>query len=159
MRRITTLLTAVCLTLPLVAIMGCGILQHAIYKSAIEKALRDDALTGSEPTVGHTAAMRTIDTSNCPQEFRDAYIRHIHAWDQMAKIHKAELELNSQDDAAAAAGLIATIFNSDETPFSDHIRAEEKLKQMDADASNDIRTTFQEVTDIANKYDARVPHE
>jgi hypothetical protein len=64
MQRFATLLIVF---LPILAAVGCTDFQNAIYKSAIEKALHEDVLTGREPTYGHNAAMRKVDLGRCPR--------------------------------------------------------------------------------------------
>jgi len=84
-------------------------------------------------------------------------MKHIHAWDEKAQVHDAQAKLANQEDAAAAAGVLATIFGSDATPWSDHLQAESQLQKYDSIASADVHSTFQEVENIASKYGAQVP--
>jgi UDP-N-acetylenolpyruvoylglucosamine reductase len=154
MRRVAALLIA-SLTIPATA--GCDHVQNAIYKSAIEKALHEDALTGTAPTSAHTAAMRKVDVTDCPQEFRVAYMNHIHAWDERAAVNQAKVKLDSEEDPAALAGMIASLFGSDAEPWGDHVRAEQEARRLEAIASSDLHSTWQEVERIASKYGAQVP--
>lgn len=154
MQRIAALLI---LVLPILATAGCSAVQDALYKSAIEKALHEDALTGKEPTSGHTAAMRQVDLTDCPQDFRVAYMNHIHAWDEKVTVNQAKVKLDNEEDGAAVAGLLAGLFGSNATPWSDHVRAEQEVQRLDAVASSDITSTWQQVELIASKYGAQVP--
>lgn len=139
------------------ALSGCDAIQNTRYRSAIEKALHEDALTGKDPTPGHVAAMRQVDISDCPQEFRTAYMNHIHAWDEAAAVAQAKAKLDHDEDAAAFAGALASLFNSDATPWSDHLRAEQEAERLTAVASKDIASTWQEIENLAGKYGARLP--
>ena len=168
MRRLGTFVFVMLLTITAVGSVGCEsaeerareeqAAEQAKFKAAIEKALHEDALTGAEPTTGHANAMRTVDLQECPPDFRVAYMKHIHAWDEEAAVHNAKVQVDAQEDDAAAAGALATLFGSNESPWSDHLQAEEELKKYEAAATADIRTTFQEVEEVASKYGARVPH-
>ena len=157
MRRTVALFLGLAVTVPLLAATGCEGCQDFFYKAAIEKALHEDVLTGREPTYDHTAAMRKVDLSDCPPDFRVAYMQHIHAWDEAAKVHQAKAELDSDEDAAAAAGALATLFGSDETPWSDHVQAEAEVDRLQQQASDDIQTSWQNLEDVASKYGAQVP--
>jgi hypothetical protein len=157
MRRTAALFLGLLFLAPLLVATGCDGCQSIFYKSAIEKALHEDALTGHEPTFDHTAAMRKVDLSDCPEDFRVAYTNHIHAWDEAAKVNQAKAELTSDEDAAAAAGALATLFGSDETPWSDHERAVAEVNRLQQVASDDIHGTWQVVEDVSAKYNAQVP--
>jgi hypothetical protein len=139
------------------AISGCEDIQNAIYKSAIEKALHEDALTGKAPTPEHAAAMRQVALNDCPQDFRVAYMNHIHAWDETAAVNQAKVKIDNEEDAAALGGALATLFDSDATPWSDHLRAQQEIVRYEKLAATNVATTWQEVETIASKYGARVP--
>lgn len=125
MKRMATAFLCLLTLVPVFALTACSGCQSMLYKPAIESALHQDALTGREPTDDHVASMRKVDLSNCPDDFRVAYVQYMQAWEQAAKVQKAKAELDSEADAAAAAGFLATLFSSDATPWSDHMRAEE----------------------------------
>jgi hypothetical protein len=158
MRRAANVLTALALSLPIVVSVGCDHVKAEMYKAAIERALHEDALTGKEPTVAHANAMRSVDMQNCPSEFREAYMKHVHAWDEKAAVHDAKLKVDNDAGGAALAGILADMFDSKETPWSDHLQAEQELQKYDAIASADVTSTWRLVEEIASKYGARVPH-
>jgi hypothetical protein len=157
MRRLAILLIGTLATVSVLATVGCQSIQNAMYKSAIEKALQQDSLTGTDPTMEHAANMRKIDLSDCPPEFRVAYMKHIEAWEEAAKVRQAKTELDNQADAAAAAGVLATLFDSNATPWNDHLRAEQEVQRLDVLASADIHSTWETLEQIASKYGAQVP--
>jgi hypothetical protein len=157
MKRIAALLLCLLAVLPVAAISGCESIQNMLYKTAIEKALHEDSLTGKLPTDDHVAAMRKVDLSGCPSDFNVAYVKYIEAWEQAAKIQKAKTELDNDSDAAAAAGALATLFGSDETPWSDHVQAEARIGEMTQDANDQISSDWDSIEQIAAKYGAQVP--
>lgn len=132
--------------------------QLAHYKLAIEKALQMDLLTGTHATSEHTHGMRSIDLSDCPADFRVAYMAHIHAWDEAAAVMAANDKLNSNEDSDAIAGGLAAIFGSDATPWQDHLNAKENIGRLAAQADADIKSTFNQVELLAAAYGAKVPH-
>jgi len=157
MKRIAALLLCLLAFLPVAAITGCESIQNMLYKSATEKALHEDSLTGKLTTEDHVAAMRKVDLSGCPVDFNVAYVKYIEAWEQAAKVQKAKAELDNDADAAAAAGALATLFGSDETPWSDHLQAEARIAQMTLDANNQINSDWDGIKQVAAKYGAQVP--
>jgi len=66
-------------------------------RAAIEKVLKLDqeAGRGDGGASQVTAAMRAIDLSDCPDEFREAYKEHIHAWakDDSEAVHATFAEV------------------------------------------------------------------
>ena len=154
MRQAYLPLTAI---LAFTALSGCDAIQNTRYRTAIEKALHQDALTGKDATPGHIAAMRQVDISDCPQEFRVAYMNHIHAWDEASAVAQAKAKLANEEDAAAFAGALASLFNSDATPWSDHLHTEQEAEHLTAVAGQDIASTWQEIENLAGKYGARLP--
>lgn len=131
---------------------GCDSIQNAIYKSAIEKAIHEDSLTGTDPSDSHVNAMSKVDLSDCPPEFREAYSKHIHAWEERAAVQKAKAKLDNDEDAAAVGGLLASLFDSQATPWSDHMRAVQEVNRLDSESQTDVQTTWQSVEDVARKY-------
>ena len=149
---------ALLMTLSTMAALGCNSLQDAIYKDAIEKALRENALTGSAATDEHVRAMRSVDLTNCPPDFREAYTRYIRAWEETAAVHNAKAKLDGEEDAAAVAGVLTTMFGSNDTPWSDHVRAERELRRLEVATSTDLSASSRQVDDIAVKYGVQLSH-
>ena len=131
---------------------GCDSIQDALYRSAIQKAIHEDALTGHGQTMDHVNAMRQVDLSDCPPEFREAYSHHIHAWQEAAQVQLAKTELDNDEGPAVVEGVLATVFDLDASPWSDHVQAENQVSQLQAKARGDIQSTWQEVEDVARKY-------
>lgn len=96
--------------------------------------------------------MRKIDFSQCPSDFATAYLEHIHAWEDAAKIRRAEANLKEQGGLAAVAGIIAELTNSEATPFSNYLEAESELNRLAISTGEEITRTWKNVELIAVKY-------
>lgn len=153
--RSSALLMSLCASLSLLSAIGCENLHRSKYKAAIEKALHEDALAGTEPTELHTTAMRKVDLSDCPDDFRAAYGKHIRALEEKAKVQQALAELDNGSDAAAVAGTLATLFGTDDTPWRDHVAAVKELDKLQWGATAEAGATQRQVEEIASRYGAR----
>lgn len=142
------------LAAPLLLVTGCQGSQNASYKAAIERALHEDALTGHEPSLDHTAAMHQVNLTGCPDDFRTAYEYHIAAWDEAGKVHQAIVDLNNNEDLATAT---AAVFGPNAPAWSSREQAAVELDRLQKSASNNIHTTFLQVEAVAHKYGAQVP--
>jgi len=67
--------------------------------------------------------------------------------------------VDGQEDDAAVAGFLAGLFGLDATPWAGHIRAEQRLRELDEQASSDIESTCRQVEDVAGKYGAQIPQQ
>ncbi|AYQ33973.1 hypothetical protein [Runella sp. SP2] len=68
--------------------------QKIAYINAINSVLQLDAKTSNiSNSTSRASAMRDIDLTQCPQDFAITYLNHLHAWEDMAKIDKAQQEL------------------------------------------------------------------
>lgn len=152
MLNLKNLLFASIAALCFISFTGCGWIQDQIYKSAIQKAIHEDTLTGHAATMDHVNAMRNVDLSDCPEDFRTAYSHHIHAWEEAAVVQQAKTKLDNEEDGAALGGLLAAMFGSDDTPWADHQQAEQEVSQLSRKANGDIHSTWHEVEDAARKY-------
>jgi hypothetical protein len=152
MRYLVSITLASLVGLGALLVTGCDSIQNAIYKSAIQKAIHEDALTGNAVSADHVNAMRQVDLTDCPPEFREAYSHHIHAWQEAVQVQLAKTELDKDEDAAAVEGILATVFDLDATPWGDHVQAENQVQQLQAKANGDIESTWQEVEDVGRKY-------
>ncbi len=128
---------------------------------AVENVLQADAQTASiTDDTRHAQAMRAIDTSACPSDFRAAYLDHIFAWERYAKVTKAIADLNSEDsvNVTLAFSALTALLGGSGTPILDHIHAAERLDELKAEASGQIHTTFERVQVVATAYGATLPN-
>ena len=131
-----------------------------LYKNSINSVLISDnnlALISGGDKNRQALEMRKIDISNCPSDFATAYIDHIHAWEDAGKVQQAQDELKKYADLAAVAGIIATLSESEATPFSNYLEAERELNRLSIIASDEIENTWKKIEHIAVSYGASLP--
>lgn len=93
--------------IPIVVVVG-GIVAYTTLRTsatrAIERVLQLDAKAGNgASTVSDVVAqMRAIDLSGCPEEFRAAYLGHIHAWEEMVIVEQAFSAYDAESNSAGA---------------------------------------------------------
>jgi hypothetical protein len=134
--------------------------QRTQYKAAIEHVLRLDDRTGPLQDINQRIhLMQNIDTSDCPSEFRFAYLDHTDAWQDLARVKQARTELASDGsiETTLLRSLFASVNNSSETPVEDLLRSDAGLAQMESNASQRVRDTFTLVQKIAFQYGAALP--
>ncbi|SEB97749.1 hypothetical protein [Terriglobus roseus] len=134
--------------------------QRLQYKAAVERVLQlDDRTSAIRDLPQRVSAMKNIDTSECPPEFRSAYLDHTDAWLELARARQARSELAS--DGSIESTLIRSLFasanGSSETPVEDLLRSDAGLAQMESNASQRISSTFAVVQKIAFQYGAALP--
>lgn len=134
--------------------------QRTQFKVAIERVLQSDDRTGSvQDLERRVQAMQRIDTSDCPSEFRSAYLDHIDAWIDLARAKQARSELASDGsiETTLLRSLFASLNNSSETPVEDLLRSDAGLAQVEASASQRVHDTFTAVQKVAFQYGASLP--
>lgn len=117
-------------------------------KSAIESVLAQDALTTEEATsvAEIVQRMKSIDTSDCPADFREAYYRHIRAWQGMA-------EQVASEPQSFGEGFLYGLIKGFEGDYTGGLGEINEARNY---CSQQIKTTFQEVEAIAIRYGARL---
>ena len=141
---------------PALTLGGCGQMQTEIDKAAIQGVLHETGLTGTARSDEHVTALKTIDISHCPQDFRDGYVRFIHAWEEEAAVQKAKARIDAEQEPAALAGVLATMFNSAETPWGDHLSAETQLADYQKQADTDLDGAAQALNDLARRHGVNI---
>lgn len=82
-------------------------------RRCIERVLREDRAASEAGRPDQiVAGMRGIETSSCPVDFRDAYVLHIQAWDQRARLIPTAEAINKPvegfwDGVVKGAGAVA----------------------------------------------------
>lgn len=135
---------------------GCKDLQASMDKTAIESVLHDTGLTGTAKTDEHVHALKSIDIGQCPQDFRDGYIRYIHAWEEEAAVEKGKEQLAERRDPAALAALFSTLLNLSATPWADQQSAEAKLDEYAKTADADLVDASKSLNDLARRHGVNI---
>ena len=134
--------------------------QRQLHIRSINTVLIADAAAArtSDGDYSLTAKkMRQIDISECPRDFSVAYIKHIHAWEEGARVQRARKQLKKQGLVAITTGLIAASLGIPFFEFDDILNADKELNALGQRASDNIRTTFNEVEILAVSYGGTLP--
>jgi hypothetical protein len=129
--------------------------------AAIEDVLKQDAACNqdSASVAEVVGRMRAIDTSACPNDFRSAYLGHVHAWDMMADMEREAVELKNQSESAATIvesfirGFLGNPFGKAGEPGD----AQSQLQKRFKEAAQQIKLTFHHVEEVAVAHGARLP--
>jgi hypothetical protein len=143
-----------------VSCIGCDAaqksLQEEMYKQAIQQVMHESDLTGTEPSDEHTSTLKTIDLMNCPPEFRFAFVKYIHAWEEEVAVRKAEVKLGDDELPSAGEELLAQAFGLNVKPWQEHQQAVQEIQTYKLRAESDLRSTAQDLDDLAVKYGVKV---
>ena len=130
-------------------------------KANIERVLQQDAKAseGSETVAKLVARMRAIDTSDCPNEFRLAYLAHIHSWEMMEDVQRdaSRLKEEANSDGVLVEAFIRGLLGDPLGKANEIKAAQTQLQRSYQVAHTEIRKTFHHVEEIAIQYDANLP--
>ncbi len=178
--------SAASLKLPLLALLGSGLVlvlvavvfiairfvgdspqraetptQQVSDAAYIEAVLQQDVTTnsGAQSAADVVTRMRAIDLAGCPNDFKSAYVAHIHAWELMADVHR-EAAAHRADSESGSAMIEALIRGFMGDPFgkaNEIVTAENQLQRSYQTAQQQIRATFQRVEELAVAHGANLP--
>lgn len=136
---------------------GC----FATPASRIERVLLQDvrSFQGAESVTQLVAKMRAINTDGCPNDFRAAYLAHIHAWDEMAAIEQ-QWQAHQQQGTSGAVLIESFVRGFLGDPFgktTELIAEGNQLQLRYSAAQQSIKTTFDRVQEIAVLHGAQLP--
>jgi len=130
-------------------------------KAAIEQVLRQDAVSndGTTSVADVVERMRAIDTSACPNDFRAAYLAHVHAWEKLAGVERDAIALKADSESAGAMveAFIRGFLGDPLGPINEDIDARNQLQARYQEASREVQATFHRVEEIAVSYGASLP--
>lgn len=140
-------------------------INKARYKQAIETVLEQDkkAARGVERSASTLwvipQRMRNIDLSECPEDFRTAYRKHIEAWDKTVPLCRRIEDFSGWGNKLKAflAGLAAGLTGRHElvaSNFLENLSENESIKQEARKIEDEIKTTWITVVEVANSYGA-----
>ena len=106
--------------------------------------MNDQTVYPADAVDKYLAQARTIDLSNCPPDFSEAYLRHLGAWDLM------EIQLRLQPQSALGWVWKGIVDGLDSAQNHDH--SEQMRTRPEA-----ISSTWTDVLAAANKHHAKPP--
>lgn len=134
---------------------------HLRTAALIESVLQQDSTArhGVQTVAEYAVRLRAIPLTGCPNDFRSAYVAHLHAWELMAEVerdaaaYKAENEIGAVMVESFIRGFLGDPFGK----VNEITAAENQLQQSLQLASQKIRDTFQRVEEIAVAHGANLP--
>jgi hypothetical protein len=146
------------------ALMACLLLSGCRnnYAANIERVLKQDQRTTQNATSVATvvARMRAINLDGCPQDFRLAYIAHIHAWESLLVVEEEAKAFDANFNSGEA--MIEAVLRGMVFDFGmlDEARAaQNRLRANYLKALTEIQQTYHRVEQIAVKHGAKLPKE
>jgi hypothetical protein len=128
------------------------------YVKQIERVLREDSACneGAQTTGEVVARMRRVDSSRCPNDFRAAYLAHIHAWELMVDIEQRAVALEAERESVAVfVESFIRGFLGDPLGKANEIgEAQGQWARDCRTASMQVRLTYQHVEKIAVSHGA-----
>ena len=140
-----------------VLVSGCG---QSRSVAAIERVLQADKETSQSRSVAEVVSkMRAIDQTDCPNDFKAAYLAHIHAWESVAVVERKAIALKAESESTGA--LVESFIRGvlmDPFGKTNEIKAEFRHLQGEYEAaSRDVKQTFEKVEQLAVANGAKLP--
>jgi hypothetical protein len=130
-------------------------------RANIEMVLREDArIPGGARNVAEIATrMRDIDLSGCPEDFRLAYLDHIHAWETMRDVERDAIALRKEanSDGVMVESFIRGMLGDPFGKANEISAAQSQILRDYKAARSEIKETFDRVEDIAVRNAANLP--
>jgi len=127
--------------------------EEESYRRNIERVLAADKKTNENATSVSSvvAAMRKIDTSGCPNDFRSAFLAHIHAWENLGEVETAALRFKSTNESGEvmAESFIRGLLGDPLGKTTEIMQAQNQLQAAAQRASQEIKSTYRRVEEIA----------
>lgn len=135
--------------------------QMAHYRTAIEAVLQKDATAsqGTTTVADILRNMRKIDTSECPANFRSAYLGHLQAWEAGVELQQRVDAFNAEREGAGdmIEGFIRGALGDPAGKYNEVREAGDQLNREMQAARNELRSTYGRVEQVAVSYGARLP--
>lgn len=135
--------------------------QQPSGAARIEVVLQHDATAsaGAKSAAEVVTRMRAIDLAGCPNDFKSAYVAHIHAWETMADVEReaAALKADSESGAALVESFIRGFLGDPFGKVNEVSAAQNQLQRNFQTASQQIRDSFHRVEELAVSHGANLP--
>lgn len=131
---------------------GCG---NARSKAAIENVMKLDsqASFGASSVAPIVDKMRSIDLTACPNDFREAYVRHIHAWELALEVEN-EIKQFTADNNSASKMIEAFVrgFFFDLSVVTEGYTVQKAIEEKYRTATAQVQLTYREVEQVAVRH-------
>ena len=128
---------------------------------SIEQALAQDSRTSDNAqTVAEVVVrMRAIDLSHCPNDFKSAYLAHIHAWESVAQAQQkaAAFEANNPAGGVLIESFIRGFLGDPMGKANEMNAGQSELRRRFQAASDEVKATFNHVEEVAVAHGAKLP--
>lgn len=135
--------------------------QQPSGAARIEVVLQHDATAsaGAKSAAEVVTRLRAIDLAGCPNDFKSAYVAHIHAWETMADVEReaAALKADSESGAALVESFIRGFLGDPFGKVNEVSAAQNQLQRNFQTASQQIRDSFHRVEELAVSHGANLP--
>lgn len=132
---------------------GPGLIGSSSERQSIERVLKADKQTenGATSVAAVVSRMRSIDFSGCPNDFKAAYLAHIHAWESLAEVETAVQSFKSNNDTGAvmAESFIRGLLGDPFGKSNEIMEAQNQLERAAQNAGQQIKSTFNRIEEIA----------
>eukprot|EP00456_Euglypha_rotunda_P059501 TRINITY_DN496_c1_g5_i1.p1 TRINITY_DN496_c1_g5~~TRINITY_DN496_c1_g5_i1.p1 ORF type:complete len:181 (-),score=30.59 TRINITY_DN496_c1_g5_i1:672-1214(-) len=149
------------------AIAGAILIFAAIYAfrgnsaaASIERVLEQDAIAYQSSTAveQYVGRLKTIDTLDCPRDFKVGFLAHVQAWEQVAAIEKRTIKFS--EDANSTSTMVESFFRGMLGDFSGKFNemtlAQNQLKAEYDSAALEVRQTWNQVEKLAVSHGAKL---
>ena len=146
----------------LILIVAVGLLWgHGSEANAIERVLQADVMSkaNARSVAEVVSRMNAIDLDGCPDDFKSAYLTHIHALESMADVEQRVIALkaDSESGAAMVESFIRGFLSDPFGKANEIASASDQLQRDYQTSSKEIRETFNRVQEIAAAKGAKLP--
>lgn len=138
--------------------------ENLEYQSAtrIESVLQQDrtVTVGTQSVAEVVRRMRAIDLNGCPNDFKSAYLAHVHAWELLADVEReVNVYLEENDTAAVIVESLIRGFLGDPLGKANEITStENELQRSYKFASRQVLDTYHRVEEVAVAHGANLPN-
>lgn len=129
-------------------------------KKAIELVLNEyQQLDGTKVVSTVVSKLRRINTSDCPSEFREAFLSHVHAWERLAEAADSskQLEKASNSPEIYVESFLRGLAGDPLGTTTEFLNANNDIQNQMKQALSVISSTYNQVELISVKYGVNLP--
>lgn len=119
----------------------------------IERVLQEDSETNNGATsIGQVVSrMKAIDMSGCPNDFKAAYLAHIHAWEAGVELEKEAITLKADSESAGAfvESFVRGFLGDPLGKYNEVSAAHSQLQRKARSVDDQVKQTYHRVEELA----------